>query len=324
MRLSRTPKPIPASGGRLQALMAFAHLARLGVLPALLMPVLWGTALAWWQTGRFSGWRLGLLLLGHGALYLCLNLLIGYYDHRRSVQQAPPQRVEPPAEPIVDGYHLMVQRVVSPGTVRSLGLICLTIGLASIVWMGYLAGWPLFFFGGLNLLLVIAYVVPPIAYGYRWWGLGELGLLLGIGLLPPISSFYTQTLSLTWPSVWSAVPLALLALVAFSSYDFMNWRRDWKFRKMTLVVRFGLQRALDIHIVIGVAAFAGLILQVALGNLPVWTLLALAALPALLRAIAFVHQEEFTRYNRLRLIESATNAAVLAGLLSILALWIDK
>jgi 1,4-dihydroxy-2-naphthoate polyprenyltransferase len=309
----------------------FSRVARLPLLPALLMPILWGTALAWWQTGAFNPWLLGLLLLLSGALSLIVNLLGYYIDYRRSMglDAVPVDRSEGEVlryglsdELVVDGYRCLVDGLVRPGTVRSLAYIALIVAVFTIAWLGFLGGWPLWFFGAMELLLIGIFLLPPIRYGRRWWIADDLGLLLALGILPSLSAFYAPTGMLSQLAVLASLTPALLVWLAFESYALYSWHRDWKLRKRTMVVVLGPRRALDLSTAIGLIAFVSTILLVALNQMPVWSLLVLGALPTFLRAFARGHHQTIMRSETLQAINLSATAAVLAGLLSIGALWI--
>ncbi|MBX3001556.1 MAG: prenyltransferase [Caldilineaceae bacterium] len=311
--------------------LIFSRVARLPLLPALLVPILWGTTLAWWQTSAFNPWLMGLLLLLSVALSLVVNLLGHYLDYRRSMHpdaiivdrsEGEMRRYGLSDELVIDGYRCLVEGFVRPGAVRSLAYIALIVAVFTIIWLGLLGGWPLWFFGAAQLLLIAIFLLPPVRYGRRWWIADDLGLLVALGILPSLSAFYAPTGNLSQLAVFASLTPALLVWLAFQSYAFYSWHRDWKLRKRTMVVILGPRRALDVSTAIGLLAFVSTILLVALNYLPVWSLFVLGALPTFLRAFARGHHETIMRSETLQAINLSAIAAVLAGLLSIGALWI--
>jgi 1,4-dihydroxy-2-naphthoate octaprenyltransferase len=315
----------------LNSWLVFSRVARLSLLPALLVPVLWGTMLAWWQTGAFNPWLLALLILHSGALSMIVNMLGTYLDYRRSIgphamqvdrSEGEMRRYGLSDELVIDGYRCLVDGLVRPGTVRSLAYIALIIAIFTSVWLGLLGGWPLWFFGAAELLLIGLFLLPWMRYGQHWWIADDLGLLLALGILPALSAFYAPTGMLSQLAIFSSVSPAVLVWLAFQSYALYSWHRDWKLRKRTMVVVLGPRRALDLSTAIGLLAFIATILLVALNDLPVWSLLVLGALPTFLRAFARGHHQTIMRSETLQAINLSAIAAVLAGLLSIGALWI--
>ena len=310
-------RPIPTDPGRLSLL-----LARMDRLPALLTPLLWAGGLVWWLAGRVDGLLLGLSFLAHGGALLFLHLWITYQDYRRAQGRAvPPGGINGSG---LDGLTILRRRVVRPGTVRSMAFISASVSVMATLWLGLLVGWPLWFFGWLELFLFAIYAGPPMALGYRGWGLGELILFLGLGWLPMIAAFYAQTQHLDAVSLADMLPLALLALLTGLGPAFVTWRRDWKLRKQTLVVLLGPERALILAIVIAVLAFTSLVVLVALGYLPIWSLLGLFGMPPLIRACAQAYAQPYSRQAG-RLVEEATSyAALLTTGLLLLSLWLAR
>jgi 1,4-dihydroxy-2-naphthoate polyprenyltransferase len=319
-RVHRAREQSDRFSGPLNPARQFALLTQLDLLPAMLVPVLWAASLAWWQLGTLDVGILALSLLGQAALALSLTSLVHYHDHRRSRQY----EIMPVLENAPTGFQLLVSGTVQPGTVKSLGLLFFTTGVVVTIWLTYLVGWPLLFFGWLGLLLTYTYATPPVNYGYRGWGLGELGLLVGFGLLPTISTFYAQTQTLNWLLLWSSLPLSLIAVLSTVNHGFLHWRRDWKLRKMTLMVMIGPQRTLDLFALLVLMAFATIVLLVGLGMLPILALLGLAALPLVLGSVAHLQDRQPATADYTVLVESTANASVLFCTLLVVALWLDK
>jgi 1,4-dihydroxy-2-naphthoate octaprenyltransferase len=324
-------QPVKPVQQPLNGWLIFSRVARLPLLPALLVPIVWGTALAWWQTDKFTPWAVGLLLLIAGTLGLGLNLLGHYLDYRRSFEvdvlsndraEGEMRRYGLGDDTIVDGYLCLVNDLVRPGTVLSLACISFFIAILATLLLGLFGGWPLWFFGAAQFLLILAYLTPMIRYSRRWLVADDVGLLFAIGILPALSAFYAPTSTLSQMTLVALLTPSVLAWLAYQSYGLYSWHRDWKLRKRTAVVVFGPRRALDVATVIGLVAFVATILLVALDKVPVWSLLVLGALPTFLHAFARGHRQTIVRAETLQAIHLSAAAAVLAGMLSIGAFWI--
>lgn len=318
--------PVQKQHQTMNGWIAFSRVARLPLLPGLWMPVLWGSALAWWLGSPLDGWSLGFLLLVTTMLALGLNLLTSYQDYRRALkvdlENDPRSVVNGTSGPILDGCRCLLDGWIRPGTVRSLAYIAFVIAVLAIAWLGFLGGWPLWFFGGTSFLLIVLFLASAIRYGNHWWVVDDLGLLFAVGILPALGAFYSQSQSLNRVALIASITPAVLAWLAYQAYSLYSWRRDWKLRKRTAVVVLGLQRALDVATVIGLLAFGATILLVALNELPVWSLLVLGALPTFLRAFARGHHPIILRVEALQAVNLSAVAAVLAGLLAISAFWL--
>ncbi|RLT32223.1 MAG: prenyltransferase [Chloroflexi bacterium] len=310
-------------------LTLFARLLRPALTSALALPIVWGLALAHWHGSPLNGWTITLLLSANAAFCIGLNLAGQYADFRRVLKNdrsaldsdilaAPAEGQQPPLQ---DVFQLLQTRRVRPGAVRSLVMLCLWISLLSYIWLMQLVGWPLLFFGLLSILLAVVPLLPAIRYS-RWrWLLGDLAILVAVGVLPVLSAYYAQREMIDrWVLLTSVVP-AILAWLTFMSYNLLSWRRDWRLRRGTAVAVFGSERALDGAAVMGVAAFTSVLLLMALGALPLSSLLVLGALPIFLRGFTYNSQHPISHANALYVIDRSTQAAILAGLLWMLALW---
>lgn len=317
-------------GFRVAALRLVAQMGRVQMIPALVMPVLWGAAFARWQVETVSIWRAFVVLFSFAALGLSYNFLSAYLDFRRHVQldgrpQPPPPGTEPDRRLLAglfDGYDWLQQGLLHRQTFLSLGLMSGTIFVLSAVWLGFFVGWPFWFFAGVSALLSAAALWPVLRYSRRFWWLGEVAFWLGLGVVPLVGSYFSLTGSVTRAVLWIAVAAATFSWLAAQSYTFYSWHRDWRLRKRTLVVVLGPERALDSAAMFAAAGFITLILLMATGAVPVWTILVLGAFPLFLRAFARTRVWPFSRQAGIATVEHAINATILAGLLWFFALWL--
>ncbi len=307
--------------------------ARLGRLPAtlaLLMPVAWAMALGWWSHGRFDGWVAALALLGQLSLALSFHFASYYLDHRRWLALGGPAMDSTPLPvisgsfPIWDGFHLLRSGYCRPRTVLELAAIGLSVFALAQIWLVLLAGWPMGFFAFLSLVCLAFYLLPPIRYGPRWWVVDDLAVLVGLGLLPGWAAFYGQTGTLNTVALIGMVTPGILGWLSLLSYAFLSWRRDWRLRKRTLVVVLGTRKARDVAALLGTFAYLVLVLAVAFQRLPLGTLVVLATLPSFLRAFTGHADEPISPEQARDLVRRAAVAAIQAGLLSTLVLWLSR
>ncbi|MCC6168379.1 MAG: prenyltransferase [Caldilineaceae bacterium] len=301
-------------------LQALLLVVRAETAPALVMPVLVGTALAWWETDVFNLAALvmalvGLLMSGWG--YAALR---DHADYCFALQ--PGARLL--SEPLVSGCGLMQRAILKPATVRDLGRILLAIGALCSLWLALMAGWPALFFTGLSFLILWTTVLLPLRYGLRGWGLGEAGIFLGLGLLPLLGSYYVQEQTLSPLPLIIGVPFALLTTLFFFNYNAVHFRRDWLIHKRTLTVNLGLARSLDISALTTVLAHIGILLGVVLTDLPLGGLVTLAALPLGLGVFAQLERTSLSVETCLQVYRTSVHAVALAGSLFCASLLLDK
>ncbi|NJN81416.1 MAG: prenyltransferase [Caldilineaceae bacterium] len=297
----------------------FAVVTRADMAGVMTLPAVAAFAVAWWQSGQLNGLALFFTLLGVLATALGMNALVEYGDSRRSANEAAS-----PREGLVTGALLIERNRVAATTARNLALLLLSISAICALWLTLLAGWPMLFFMGLMILLALTFAASPIHYGYRGWGVGELGLFVAFGLLPVVGAFYVQTHTLTWLPFWVSIPFGLLLVMASLAFNLMFYRRDWRIRKRTLVVELGPPRALDFSVVLLVVAFAAFLPIITLARLPLVTLIVLAALPLPLGAVGRLHRDDITVDECLPYYNAIMGAILLTTSLLGVALWVDK
>ena len=299
---------------------AMARAIRVEASLALLMPAAIAALLAWWQVGSLHWPSLVLTLFGFLFTAWGLAAWAEYADY--VVSRRPGARSAPGVG--MSAYSLMGRGVLRPTTVRDTGLIQLAIGALCSLWLTVLAGWPPLFFSGLSFLLAAVVIWGPVRYGFRGWGLGEVGLLLALGVLPALTSYYVQTQRIDWLPVWAGGAFGLLTILLFLNYNAVHYRRDWLIHKRTLVVNLGLARTMDLSALLTVAAHVAILLMVIVMDLPLLALMGLGALPVALGVFARVNRRHPTPEQCLQVYWTGLHATVLAGLLFGVALILDK
>ncbi len=295
-------------------------LARAEATFALLMPALCGAMLAWWQFGRLDTLGLCFTILGIVTMLWGFNALSEYYDYRHSLTT----NVRNVHDPFFTGFGLMRRALIRPATVRDFGWILVAIGFLCSLWLVVLAGWPILFFSGMSFLIGCVIVLFPVRYGYHGWGLSELGVFVGFGLLQSSGSYYVQAHTLTWLPFWTGIPFGLFSALICFNYNAIHHRRDWLIHKRTLAVNLGLERTLDLSALLSLSGYVAILLIVSLVGLPLVALVGLAPLPIALGAFAHIQREHPTVTDYVYLYTASINAVVLTGILFGAALLMNK
>lgn len=310
------PVEMPAS-----LLARVAAATRPDVALALTAPAIYGAVMGWWQTGYFSPLTFFFLLTGVLSSALGYQLLSTVYDYRQSLEPQAGATDDQPTTP----FAWLAGGALPPGLLSSAGWLFLSLGGMSALWLALLAGWPMLFFSGLSILLIFASFMPPVRYAARGWGVGELGLGLGFGMLPLLAGYYTQAnASLSWLPAAAGLPLTLLAFLVIFTQNIGAWRRDWRMGKRTLPVLLGPGRAVDLAAGLTMGAYTAILFVTVLSRLPLWGLAGLATLPLALGAYADLHRDEVKPEEGYRLRDTAAKATIWTGVLLCLALWISR
>ena len=204
---------------------------RVRTLPAAIIPVMVGTALAFAHDRGDYG-NAGLCLAFALLVQIGTNFANDYFDFIKGADTAA--RVGP-------------RRAVAAGLVSPQTMLLATIGVLCIAFaVGLLlvrdGGWVLLPIGIASIVCAIAYTGGPFPLGYN--GLGDLFVFIFFGLVAVDTTFYVQT---GWiaPDVTScAAAIGLLAANILVANNYRDMETDAVAGKKTLVVRFGRKFAL--------------------------------------------------------------------------------
>jgi 1,4-dihydroxy-2-naphthoate octaprenyltransferase len=175
----------------------------------------------------------------------------------------------------------------------------------------------LLWIGIAGIAIGVVYTAPPLKLVYR--GLGEIAVALGFGPVMMLGAYVVQTGRLAWePFVLSLVPGILIALILFVN-EIPDRRSDAEAGKRTLPVRFSPDAVRTGYLVAALAAFAVIAGGVAGGLLPWPTLIALAAVPLVLRVHAGLKVHYDSPYALMAVMGANVNLNLVVGGLLLLA-----
>ncbi len=200
--------------------------ARPKTLPAAVIPVMVGTALA--AAHRSADYVNAAICLTFALLVqIGTNFANDYFDFVQGADT--PARVGP--------RRAVAAGLITPG--RMLGATCLVLGVAFAVGLLLVreGGWILLPVGIVSIGCAIAYTGGPFPLGYN--GLGDLFVFIFFGLVAVDTTFYVQTGHVTADTTSCAVAVGLLAANILVANNYRDAETDARAGKKTLVVRFG-------------------------------------------------------------------------------------
>jgi 1,4-dihydroxy-2-naphthoate octaprenyltransferase len=204
----------------------WAEAARPKTLPAAVIPVLVGTALAAAHRTADLG-KAGICLLFALLLQIGTNFANDYFDFVQGADT--PARVGP--------RRAVAAGLIAPRTM--LAATWLVLGIAFLVGLLLVreGGWVLLPIGIVSIVCAIAYTGGPFPLGYH--GLGDVFVFIFFGLVAVDTTFYVQAGGLA-PDVTScAAAIGLLAANILVANNYRDVETDARAGKRTLVVRFG-------------------------------------------------------------------------------------
>jgi len=200
--------------------------ARPKTLPAAVIPVLVGTALAAAH---------GAAQYGNAAICLAFALLVqvgtnfanDYFDFVKGADT--PARVGP--------RRAVAAGLIAPGRMLAATWLVLAVAFAVGLLLVREGGWLLLPIGIVSILCAIAYTGGPFPLGYN--GLGDLFVFIFFGLVAVDTTFYVQTGHVTADVTSCAAAVGLLAANILVANNYRDAETDAGAGKKTLVVRLG-------------------------------------------------------------------------------------
>jgi len=253
---------------------------------ASVIPVLVGTALAYYAAGVFNPPLFILAMLGTVALHAGANMANDYFDHtsRNDWLNKNPT-------PFSGGSQLIQQGLLSSKSV----LIAAWVALSIAVLIGmtiFLLTKSLFILalGLAGLLGGYFYTAPPIRLGYRTSGELVIGLLFGI--LPVYGSYYLQTRTIDLVPLIPGIIVAMLIFLVILINEFPDAQADRAVNKKTLVVVLGERPAVWIYRIVLLATFCITAIAILIFKTMAFPgLLYFLTLPVALLALKFLNRD---------------------------------
>ncbi|GJM38650.1 MAG: 1,4-dihydroxy-2-naphthoate octaprenyltransferase [Acidimicrobiales bacterium] len=238
--------------------------ARLRTLPAAIVPVAVGTAVAVGQESDTAWWRSPVALLVALALQVGVNYANDYSDGVRGTD----------GEARVGPLRLVGSGLVPAATVKRAATLAFALAGAAGTALAVAVGPELFVVGVLCLLAGWTYTGGPRPYGYL--GLGEVFVFVFFGLVATVGTTYVLLERVDATAVWCSVTVGLWAVALMLTNNLRDIPGDTEAGKQTIAVRLGDARTRVVYLGTHVVALA-----VAVAATPIAGRVALGALAAL-------------------------------------------
>jgi len=232
-----------------------------------------GNAIAW-HDGFF---HLGYALLAFLGLLLChigVNVLNDYFDYKSGID------LKTKRTPFSGGSGILPAAQMTLRQVFWLGMGSFLLAVPIGVYFVIVAGWAL-----LPLLLVAAFctlLYTPLLTRLGWpeWAPGA-----GMGTLPVLGTYFIQVTDYTGAAIIAAVPSGILVHNLLLLNEFPDIPADREAGRRTLPITIGKNGAWLIYSVLTIGVYIWIAYWVAVGEMPLFALIALLTLPFALKAI---------------------------------------
>ena len=244
---------------------AWVLAARPKTLPAAVVPVLVGTAVAV-SAGAFAPLPALAALLGALLIQIGTNFANDYYDFKSGADNE--DRLGP--------VRVTQAGLIDEHAVRNAMIATFALAAVVGVYLVSVGGWPILVLGLLSIASGVAYTGGPYPLGYH--GLGDLFVFLFFGLGAVCGTCWVQAVSWSWVAFAAALPVGLLSVAILVVNNVRDIEGDRRVGKNTLAVRLGERGGRLQWYGCVAAAFAVPVVQVVAGA-DLTLLLSLLALP---------------------------------------------
>lgn len=221
---------------------SFILASRPKTLPAAIVPVWVGCALAFHLTGSWNGWLAFYTVMGAVWIQIATNF---FNDAIDSDKGADTEARLGPVRATASGR-------LSRRTVYASAVVCLLIA-AAFGWPLYLArGWPMLAIGLPSFYLSYGYTGGPLPLAYK--GLGELFVILFFGVVAVTGTVFVQTGIWFTEALVTGLAIGCLSAVLISINNLRDAEEDRSNGKNTLAVKWG--RTASINLVRGMTMTA--------------------------------------------------------------------
>ncbi len=205
--------------------------ARLRTLPAAVVPVVVGTAVAF--AVRAIAWVPALAALGGSiAIQIGTNFANDVFDAEKGADG--PDRLGP--------TRAVSAGLISARAMKGAMVVAFAVASGFGLYLAAVGGWPIVVIGVASVIAGIAYTGGPYPLGYH--GLGDVFVMLFFGFVAVCGTAFVQLGTVPALAVWAALPVGAIATAIIVVNNLRDRVGDERVGKRTLAVRFGRRAAL--------------------------------------------------------------------------------
>jgi 1,4-dihydroxy-2-naphthoate octaprenyltransferase len=295
---------------RERGLALWTRALRAPFLTASGLPVVLGAFAAYSATGQWSLLRFVLTLVGVLCVHLGANLANDYFDEVTGCDRANPDPT-----PFSGGSRVIQEGLIPSRTILAVSILFLAAGLVQgLILNSMIPGNMVLFLGLAGIAVAVLYTAVPIKLSYR--GVGEFAVFAAFGPLEVAGSYLCQAGRVDSHVIAVSIPAGLLVLAILLVNEVLDVDGDRRVGKRTMVVAMGKKKGYGFFLLVYAAAYAWIILGMAVRVYPLWA--ALALIPAvvfsrdLLPARALKGRPETIRASRNTILSQVLTTLLLA------------
>jgi len=248
-------------------------------VPPSIFPAVLGSLVSWETNSGFVSLYFLLVLVAIIINHIGLNMTDDYYDYKHSVDKLAPGE----KNPYSGGSGTLSSGLLAPKSMFKAFILCYLFTLAVGLYLTLTRGLPVLAFGLIGVFCAVFYTAPPISFSHH--GLGELALLVNFGSIIGLGAFYVQARTLTLQAFLATLPMGIMLFSMIVINEIPDVLEDRAAGKLTLVARYGKEAGVKLYVTSWICTYTIIAASIALGIIPLYTLLALLSLPLVYRSI---------------------------------------
>ena len=200
--------------------------ARPKTLPAAIVPVVMGTAMAYGDGKHHFLAALAALVCGV-LIQVATNLVNDYVDFKKGTDNG--ERIGP--------VRVTQAGMVTPSQMKRAIWLTFGVTISIALYLVYRGGWPVVVIGVLSIVSGILYTAGPFPLGYV--GLADVFVLVFFGPAALAGTYYVQALTVNWLVILAGLGPGFMSVAILTVNNLRDIDGDSKAGKKTLAVRFG-------------------------------------------------------------------------------------
>ncbi len=202
-------------------------------LPASIMPVIFGTVLAWVYGGASMHFlHAGLAIIGMTLLHWGSNIMNDIYDYKLGLDKHP--------TPVSGG---IVRGLITLKQAKRAWISLYVSGAAVGLFLAWKTGIELLVIGMVGITVGLLYSNHS-RLSLKYNAMGDLAVFLNFGILGALGAWFVQTGSLSWiPVIWS-IPMSVLVIAILHANNWRDIADDTRGKIITMASLLGDKRSL--------------------------------------------------------------------------------
>jgi len=268
---------VVTSEGHISPAKAWLLAVRPKTLPAAIVPVVVGSALAY-ADETFRLYPALAALVCSLLIQIGTNLANDYFDFLKGADRADRKG---PVRVVQSG-------IIAPGTVRNAMIVVFGAAFLLGLYVVAIAGIPILIIGILSIIFAVLYTAGPFPLAYI--GLGDVFVFIFFGIIAVMGTYYVQALEWTRSAFIASLPVGALATAILVVNNYRDVDEDRISGKKTIVVRFGRRFALWLYRALLLLAYLVPAIHIVEEGFNAWLLLPIASLPLALKNLIILER----------------------------------